>query len=190
MDPKKTYSGPLTLFLILCIFILPTIVAMSVYHEERFTTRIEDRIPAEPVKSITNQFSETVAFGGAGGLASTEIRTSSVEQFLNQTAGEKVYSAIVFSGGMGEGAYNPGPSVLEKTYASLIKDRSGVYTYVERYEYSGYTIEDFYDGTIHWYHNNRDICFFVWLGGFVVMLFVSLKAWKEFKRRGWVKSIC
>lgn len=163
------------------VFGLPTFMAMCLYHEDSFITRIDDRIPDEPVKSITNKFVEGAGFGGAGGLASTDIETSSVDQFLEKTAGEKIYST--YSLKYDTASFDPYPNVFIKTYVSLIKDRSGVYTYIEKYRYEGYLIKDFDGETIHWYKDNAPLCIILWVVVFFVAIFVTFKTWKFLDKR-------
>lgn len=175
----KRKVGILTFLLLLVIFIvwLPSLVVMNIYHEEKFTVQLEERITAEPVKSLTNQFSENLFFGGAGGLASTEIELASTDDFLNKTAGEKVYSSVMLA---------DANSRFIKLYLSLIKDRSGVYTYYERYYYPDYEIADFDGRIIYFQKNNVWLCLLIGVAILIVDLFLLKMVWSRFVRFQWV----
>lgn len=176
----KNKSWLVAILFIACIVLIPLGICTMAYHEEYASTRIDERIRSESVKSITNKFSEAMSFGGAGGLASTEIEVFSAEQFLEKTAGEPVYSSIDY--------YNFDHG-LDKIYVSLIKDRSGVYIYHDRYELADYYVAAFDGRNIYWYKNNESSCTILGLALFLAAALASLKCWDALKRRGTVCSI-
>lgn len=176
----KIRSALLGILLIVLCAVLPILITAPFYQEENVVMQTNDVIPAEPVKSITNKFVESRSLGAAGGLASTEIEVFSASQFLNKTAGEPVYSSVNLYD-YTSGSYR----IFDRTYASLIKDRSGVYTYHDEYKLDGYVVKDYsFDGrTICWQKNNFLVCLVLWLIILLAMIAASYQFWGVLRRR-------
>ncbi|MDD4531405.1 MAG: hypothetical protein PHH21_01725 [Candidatus Pacebacteria bacterium] len=168
--------------LLVLLFAVPTVFAYVSFQEESFAEDVDGTIRAELVKSVTNKFSQGVGVGGAGGLASTEIEVFSPFQFASKAGDEPTYYSMDFSYNS-----NGNPYVLQRTYAALIKDHSGVYIYRDRYEREGFIIDHFDGMHIYWRGDNMRFCVAAWIVIFFVMLAGSFAGWRILKRRGFVQ---